>query len=398
MTSTHSLKIFLALFLALFISGCVSQQSSPWQGRYSNSQTNPQVNAGADNQNVLIQPDAAPVRREASVKIGFLAPLSGNGAAVGQSLVNAAQLAVFDLPSDRVELLPRDSGGSSNSARSAAQSVINDGATIILGPLYAQEVKALNSIASPSRPVLGFTTDWTAASSNTFVMGFLPHAQVERVLDYAARNGMRKLAIVAPSGEYGNLVTAAAQRFLQNSNLPSPRIINYTSSQQAASELQTLQQNPATKSDAVLFASRSSEAASIINSVRQSGVTLPRVMGTGLWDDDNALSQTALRGAIYAGPEPSEVNRFSQKYRSVYGEIPPRVASLGYDSAAMVLSLVAENKALTSNTLSDPAGFSGIDGFFKFRNDGLIDRSLSILEIENGQRLTRERAQKSLSF
>ncbi|MAQ71174.1 MAG: hypothetical protein CL565_03170 [Alphaproteobacteria bacterium] len=398
MTSTHSLKIFFGLFLALFFTGCVAQQSSPWQGRYSNSQSNTQINTGAENRNVQIQSDATPSPIGAAVKIGFLAPLSGNGAAVGQSLVNAAQLAVFDLPSDSVELLPRDSGGSSNSARSAAQSAINDGATIILGPLYAQEVKALNSLSSPNRPVVGFTTDWTEASANTFVMGFLPHAQVERVLDYAARNGMRNLSIVAPSGEYGNLVTAAAQRFLQNNNLSVPRVINYTSAQQAASELQALQRNPATKSDAVLFASRSSEAASIINSVRQSGVALPRLIGTGLWDDDDALSQTALKGAIYAGPEPSEVNRFSQKYRSVYGETPPRVASLGYDSAAMVLSLVAENKALTSSTLSNPAGFSGIDGFFKFRNDGLIERSLSILEIENGRRLTRERAQKSMSF
>lgn len=81
-----------------------------------------------------------------SVKIGLLLPLSGPASALGVDMLSAAQMAMFDLPPHDFVLLPRDTGGDANQARAAAQSVIDQGAEIILGPLLSSSTQAVREV------------------------------------------------------------------------------------------------------------------------------------------------------------------------------------------------------------------------------------------------------------
>ena len=100
------------------------------------------------------------------VKVGILLPLSGKHERIGQSMLQAAQLAVFDMGYDNFELIPRDTEGTPQGALKATTSAINDGAQILLGPLFANSVRAAQQAAKRKNiNVIAFSTDWTLAGS-----------------------------------------------------------------------------------------------------------------------------------------------------------------------------------------------------------------------------------------
>ena len=107
--------------------------------------------------------------------MALLVPLSGANAELGQALLDATQLALFESAGDRMILVPRDTGGNAAGAAGAARAVIGDGARLILGPLLAPEVEAVKPIAQGAHiNVIAFSTVTTLAGGNTYLMGFLP--------------------------------------------------------------------------------------------------------------------------------------------------------------------------------------------------------------------------------
>ena len=65
--------------------------------------------------------------------------------------------------------------------------------------------------------------------------------------------------------------------------------------------------------------------------------------------------------------------------------MPPRVASLAYDAVMLSAALTRQygSQRFAETTLTNPSGFAGTDGTFRFRPDGLSDRSLAVYEIRN---------------
>jgi len=144
------------------------------------------------------------------LKVGLLLPLSGNGATVGTEMLNAAQMALFDLGEDRFQLLPRDTKGSPAEAAGAARGLIAGGARLLLGPLFSAEVTAVKPVAQGAGvSVLAFSNDWTRAGDGTFIVGLVPADQVARIVGFAQLRGLARLAVLAPRDPYGEAVLAA---------------------------------------------------------------------------------------------------------------------------------------------------------------------------------------------
>jgi ABC-type branched-subunit amino acid transport system substrate-binding protein len=124
------------------------------------------------------------------VRVGLLLPLSGPAEQLGRDMLDAAQMALFDVGENDLVLLPRDTGGTPEGARRAAAAVIDQGAEVILGPLFGPAVAAVSPLAAQADiRVLAFSNDASVASDGTFLLGFRPEEQVRRVVDYALRSG-----------------------------------------------------------------------------------------------------------------------------------------------------------------------------------------------------------------
>src|SRR5690606_28259070 len=125
----------------------------------------------------------------------------------GTAMNRAAEMALFDVADKDFTLMPLDTGGTPEGAQRAAAKAVADGAQLILGPVFSTGVAAIRDTARAARVnVVAFSTDASVAGDSVFLMGFLPRQQVERVVNYAISQGIRRFALLAPQSPYGQAV------------------------------------------------------------------------------------------------------------------------------------------------------------------------------------------------
>jgi len=346
-----------------------------------------------------------------TVKVALLAPLSGKHQRLGQSMLNAAQIALFDTGHSNYQLIPKDTKGNASGARKAAEEAVKDGAQLILGPVFAESVRAAKPIAASSRiNMLAFSTDWTLAGDNVFIMGFLPFDQVERLTKYVATSNIKNVGVIAANDNYGAAVTSAYNRLAPRYGINTitqksfnPRSRNLSADIRALTNYDTRSDGAPAPFDAVLMPVGGNQASTISNLMTQFGAppNTVRRLGTGLMDDSSLASEPGLSGAWFAAPSPNLRKTFEQKYTSTYARTPPRLATLAYDATA--LSAILAQRGLQNGgrpqfdrrSLTNPNGFFGIDGIFRFRPDGTVERGLAILEFRNGRIIIKDEAPKT---
>lgn len=339
----------------------------------------------------------------APVKVGLLLPLSGKNAALGESMQRAAEMALFDLGTVNFELVPRDTKGTAEGAAAAARDAIQDGAKLIIGPIFAPEVREAQRVTQAAGVnMVAFSTDWTLANQNTFLIGFLPFDQVARIVRYSAAAGYDRVGVLSPSDTYGNAVISAYDSVAQNAGVSTIRKERLpqmgTQFPMAIRAFSDADQRSATGDahgapfDAVLLPLGGASARDVSRMLAQNGLTPETVkrLGTGLMDDAGLAQEPSLRGAWFAAPSPRARAKFEQRYGQTYGIKPMRLASLAYDATALAAVLARgpvagqETADFSAAAITNPNGFAGVDGIFRFRADGLSERGLAVLEFRNG--------------
>jgi branched-chain amino acid transport system substrate-binding protein len=324
----------------------------------------------------------------AATRVGLLVPLSGSNAQLGRALLDAAQMALYEVGDDKLQLMPRDTQGAPAAAAEAARQVIAGGARLIIGPLTAGEVEAVKPVASAAGvPVLAFSTATQLAGDGTYLMGFLPRQEIERVTAYAHAHGMNKLAVLAPRSPYGEIAVEALRGAAQTEGAAVDRVEYYDP---AAADLAAPVRRLAGRAgfDALLLPEGGAKLKALAPLLPYYDIDPDKVkyLGTGLWDDPSLGSEPALVGSWYAAPSPASRADFEKRFRELYNHAPPRLATLGYDATALaaVLAQGPHGADFSPAALTSPNGFSGIDGVFRLRPDGLVQRGLAVIEIHRG--------------
>ena len=315
------------------------------------------------------------------VKVALLLPLTGKNQALGQAMLDAANLAVFDVAGKNFELLPEDTGDTPEKAKQAAQHAIAGGARLILGPVFANAVAAVRPVAkSAGLEVVSFSTDVTQAGDSVFVMGFVPQTEVNRVGQYAAGKGLARIAVLAPESAYGAVAVSA----LQSAPTPPAAVARYKPGGDTSAAVQTLAES---SPQAILLPEGGEKLHAIVASMPGAGLD-PRhiqLLGTGLWDDPALGRDPALVGGWFAGTAPAARADFERRFDTTYHYKPQRLATLAYDATALAVVL-AKQAAPGQNpydiaAITKDSGFSGVDGVFRFNTNGVVDRQLAILQV-----------------
>ena len=325
---------------------------------------------------------------EGKVKAGLILPLSasGNATVAAQSMRNAAEMALAEFNNPDLQLLVKDDAGSAPGAQQAAQAALDEGAEIILGPLFALTVGPVGRAArARGVPVIAFSTDANVAARGVYLLSFLPEADVDRIIGYAASQGRRSFAALVPDNAYGSVVEAA---FKQAVGRAGGRVIALERYPLDRTQMQTPVRNvaqAASQADAIFVPDGTDAVPTIVQTLTANGIDTKRVqlLGTGLWEDGQIFSNPLLDGAWYAGPDSTGFRNFSARYRSRYGKDPVRTASLAYDAVALVAALVKTQgrQRFSDDVLTNSSGFTGIDGLFRFRPDGTNQRGLAVLRV-----------------
>ncbi len=371
------------------------------------------------------------------VRVALLAPLTGERAAIGRDLLDAAQISLFEVAGDNLQLLPYDTNGTPGGAARAAEQAVSEGAQLILGPLLSGSVTAVAPVArSRGVPVVAFSNDVTVAGRGVYTMGFVPQDQVRRVVDFAMNSGLTRFAGLVPNSSYGaamaDALSGAIPRF--NAELAEIKFYSFDAdgqtrgitgapvteanravreladfdrrvrtleakkaqleangSEQALAELarlQLLQTEVGPNFDAVLLPAGGNDVLRLAPLLAFYDVdpSNARLLGTWLWDDPRLGTEPTMVGAWYAAPPPQSREIFLTKFRDTYGREPDRRATLAFDGLAMAAVLsnrVANGRPFSQREMTASSGFVGTDGIFRLLPSGLVQRGLAVLQIEN---------------
>ena len=322
------------------------------------------------------------------VKVGLVLPLSapGNAGVAALSMKNAAEMALAEFQNPNIQLLIKDDAGNAQGAQQGTQQALDEGAEIMLGPLFAQSVPATAQLArTRGVSVIAFSTDSSVAGRGVYLLSFLPESDVNRIIEYAASTGKRSFAALLPDNAYGNVVEAA---FKQAVGRRGGRIAAFEKygadrTQAARTVAQALGQ-----ADALFIADDGDSVVTVADALTAAGANLRNIqlLGTGLWDNPRVFASPALQGGLYAAPDPSGFRSFSGRYRAKFGADPVRTATLTYDAVALVAALARTQgpQRFAPEVLTNPSGFAGIDGLFRFRADGTNERGLAVMRVGSG--------------
>jgi branched-chain amino acid transport system substrate-binding protein len=314
-------------------------------------------------------------------RIALLVPLSGANAAVGQSIANAANLAVLDTGGKRIRITTYDTA---TGASAAAGRAINEGNKLILGPLLADDVRLVAPVAQRARvPLISFSNDASVAGDGTFIMGYTPAESIERVVRFARSRGMTKFAGLTPTGVYGQ---RAANAFLRAVESAGGQVVSLQSFDRSRGGISAAITKMGANSpyEAILIADGARTASQAVTMLRK-GAPDARVLGTELWNTESAItSMTPLHGAWFASVPDGLYRQLAAKYRARFATAPYRIASMGYD-AVLLVSRIAQDWRTGSDfptaRLLDEGGFTGIDGPFRFGRDGVVERALEVSQV-----------------
>jgi ABC-type branched-subunit amino acid transport system substrate-binding protein len=325
---------------------------------------------------------------QGSVKVGLILPLSavGNAAVAAQSMRNAAEMALSEFNNPDLQLLVKDDGGSAPGAQQAAQQVVDEGAEIILGPLFALSVRPVAQVARVRGiPVIAFSTDSNVAARQVYLLSFLPESDVDRIIGYAASRGKRSFAALVPDNAYGTVVEAAFKQAVARRGGRVVALERYPLDRTRIEGPVRTVARAAARADAIFIPDGADAVPTVVQTLGGSGIDPHRmqILGTGLWEDAQIFSNPALDGAWYAGPDSTGFRNFSARYRSRFGQDPVRTASLAYDAVALIAALIKTQgpQRFSDEVLTNASGFTGIDGLFRFRSDGTNQRGLAVLRV-----------------
>lgn len=322
------------------------------------------------------------------VKVGLILPQSaaGNAGLAAQSMKNAAEMAYAEFQNPNVQLLIKDDAGSAAGAQQAAQQLLSEGAEIILGPLFAVSVPAVAQLTRARNvPVIAFSTDSSVAGRGVYLLSFLPESDVNRIVDYAVSTGKRSFAAIIPENAYGNVVEVAFKQAVARKGARLVAFERYGSDRSNAARNIAAQ---LTGADALLLADDGDAVVATADALTTAGANLRNVqmLGTGLWDNPRVFNSAVMQGGLYAAPDPAGFRAFSGRYRTKFGGDPVRTATLAYDAVALVAALARTQggQRFTPEVLTNQSGFAGIDGLFRFRQDGGNDRGLAVMKVASG--------------
>lgn len=386
-TLASSFKTVAVAALALsLLAGCKSTQT-----------TKPTTSAQASPAATRTEPAPTPTRQllpGQPVKVALLLPLTGSAAPAGEALLNAAQLALFDVGDQTLQLIVKDTGDSPIGASNAMEAAVAEGAQIVLGPLFGAHIEAVTPVAQTAGiNVISFSNDVSKADGNVFIMGLTPREQAKRVVGYAASQGLTQVAVIAPNTAFGAESLAGAQE------VPGAQVVSSVLYDTNKVDLSAEVQQLGTGFSAVLAPDAAKRMLGLGPLLAYHNIDPERVqyLGSMLWEDPLVGTDPNLQGAWFPAPAPESWALFKDRYAQAYGAEPPRIAGLGYDGVALIATLVRNARegrvteatatpgqwiGLDRNSLTAPSGFAGVDGIFRFRNDGRAEYGLAVLEVQ----------------
>ena len=352
------------------------------------------------------------------LKIGLLAPLTGEYKELGNSLLYSLQLALDEIGDDKVFVIPRDSGyGNRNKLNSAIKDIKSEGAKIVIGPINNEdfnEVKKFSDMTfiSPSNISPEFT-------GNVISVGISLESQLTALFNFIKKQKKSKTVILFPENKYTNLIEKKLKKFdLRNTKIfkynPDPQALtgeiealtNYAQrkknlevrkkmfedkeDEQAKKELEKLDQLYTlgdVNFDSVIIIDFGSSLKSVLTSLVYTDVNQKNVLFTTVnqWFDESIFYENTIKTLYYPSIDYKEFKKYNKNFYEKFKIFPNEITILAYDALGLVYYTWKKNGKVNSvNDFLFDNKIQGKIGTFSFK-DKKVNQELEIYKTQDNK-------------
>jgi branched-chain amino acid transport system substrate-binding protein len=364
-----------------------------------------------------------PPEEEGKVRVGILLPLSGPQAAIGRALLDGALLALFQVADRNFVLVPFDTAGTPTGAAAAAQAAVEERVELVIGPVFGTGAAAAAPVLlAAGINMLPLSNDSAVAEPGVYLSGLLPEAQISRVVRYAARRGSRSVAALLPDSPLGTRVKSALDAVAAELGMGPPRVAFFAPetesivravrtigdyetrrasllaqrralegaddevSRRTLERLRALETFGPVPFDALVVAASGTELTEVAAQLGNFDIDTKRVrlLGLSSWIAEGTGREPALAGAWFATEPQGQTVEYSLQFKEMFGSEPHPLSTSSFDLTALAAILAARGGPgrFGREALTDPSGFVGISGLFRFLPSGLPERGLEVREVE----------------
>ncbi len=402
--------ILMLLFVFYAATGCSNSSflERPFSSMGLSSQNTEEVSQSVDLNKQIITaplakqmafPEVTPIPR---LRVALLLPLSGSSQKIGESMLDAAYMAALDIGSNNINIIPIDTSDNQISAIQAVNKAISEKVDIILGPLFADATAAVVPIAQEHGiNVISFSNDRKLTEKGAFLLGFMPEQQIRRVVNYVADvNNITAYSAFVPDNEFGKVTAQELSNIVQQRGFTIEQIEYYASggSGEQVDLVKVIEVN-SKSTGAILIPEGGERIKEITKLIKKHNITQNKAMliGSGQWDDSGLLNIRELKGGIFSTSPPAQRKEFEEHFKNTYGYTPLRITSLAYDAVALSVFLAQNGADFSRAAITNPRGFAALNGIFRFRNDGICERGLSVLKVGDKEFIEVDPAPKAFT-
>ena len=357
--------------------------------------------------------------------IAVLLPLSGANAELGREIRAGVEMATLSAGMENLSVSFYDTGANPSGAINAA---LYSNPSVIVGPVFADQARALRNAKAAELPVLSFTSDATAIGDGVMTMALMPSNSIETIVREIRADNSRGMVIIAPETTSGHLMAGIARRAGEVYGVPTTGIFFYNEKdtnsiktatsaasmnaartaannraravlsdiltnesvsgaerQSISRQLEKLSREETTGTlpyDAILFLGGGDDSKSAASFMRYFGVSPKEAAfyGTAMWDGTDIESDFTMTGAKFA-TLPAANEQFAATYEMMTGTAPSRIAGFGYDATNMALGMLHSQNG-TAAYLLNPSGYIGTDGIMRLRPTGDSERAMRIMRLD----------------
>ena len=352
------------------------------------------------------------------LKVGLLAPFSGEYKSLGESLLLSTQLALDEIDNKNIIIIPRDSG-SNDRARlnKAIEEITNRGAKIIIGPMTFPSSEELKKYKNTI--FIYLSNKEPKISNNVINIGISLESQLEAIKQLLIKEKKTKTIILYPKNKYEKFIDKKIKSFkLENYKVfkysSDPRILtgeiekltNYNQRKKnlkkrknilkkkdddkSKKELEILQKLYTLGSvdfDSVIVIDFGNNLKSVLSSLIYTDVDDKTVLITTVnqWFDESIFRENLVKNLHFPSVDMKQFKKYNKKYFKTFGIKPDEITILAYDALGLIYYIWNKNNGI--NDIQDffvKEKIKGKIGTFKFK-EKKVSQQLKIYKTENNK-------------
>ena len=349
------------------------------------------------------------------IKIGLLVPMTGKNKDLGQSIIKAVSLAVKDIDSDLIEIIPKDTATKPNQTLRSAFELKQMGVKVVIGPIFYESITYLDEMKDLT--FLSLTNKTLDLPKNVISAGINSTSQLNTIKKFLEKNNIQRTIFLTPIQDFEFEV----KRGIKNSKIkifkdyvyntdPTKltsqieEITNYKiRKQNLEDEIYRIKKSNETNKekkikrlekryslgglnfDAVIIADFDESLKSVATSLLYTDVSPKNKYFITLnqWFDQSLLNETDIQPIYYPSINKNNFNNYKDKFYKEFKEYPSHLTLLSYDLVGLVYYLsLKTNLSNLDKLFKKKNSFKGKIGIFDIKNNK-INHRLNFYKIED---------------